>query len=129
MIWKKENSYTRKLRKNSELQVRIQLMTHNPPSSSLDALTTELLEALRRAGLKFTPMSHRGLYWGLARNRLSTSVQDEAWKWKKENAYTRKLRKENQTHNPPSSSSEALIIICYCRIYDEQGSERRLQAI
>ena len=53
-------------------------MTHNPLSSSLDALTTELLEALRRAGLKFTPVSHRGLYWGLAQNRLSTSVQDQA---------------------------------------------------
>ena len=106
-------------------------MTHNPPSSSLDALTTELLEALRRAGLKFTPVSHRGLYWGLAQNRLSTSVQEKPvqYKWKKENAYTRKLRKENQTHNPPSSSSEALIIICYCRLYDEQGSERRQQAI
>ena len=42
IIWKNKNSYTRKLRKSSELQVRIQLT-----SSSLDALTTELLEALR----------------------------------------------------------------------------------
>ena len=36
--------------------------------ASLDALTTELLEALWRAGSKFNYgyTSHRGLYWGLA---------------------------------------------------------------
>ena len=46
IIWKNKNSYTRKLRKSSELQVRIELKT-DPSSSSLDALNTELLEALR----------------------------------------------------------------------------------
>ena len=53
-IWKKENSntFSTKLRRNSKLQVRIELTT-DPPSSSLDALTFELLEALHRAGSKF----------------------------------------------------------------------------
>ena len=46
IIWKNKNSYTRKIRKNSELSVRIELTT-DPSSSSLDALTTELLEAVR----------------------------------------------------------------------------------
>ena len=68
--WKKENAYTTKFRKENR--------THDSLSSSLEALTTELLQALRPAGLKFTPVSHRGLYWGLAQNRLSTSVQDQA---------------------------------------------------
>ena len=38
--------------------------THDPPSSSADALTTELLEALWRAGSKFkyNYTSHRELY-------------------------------------------------------------------
>ena len=46
--------------------------THNPLSSSLDAL-----EALWRAGSKFNYnyTSHRGLHQGLPWNRLSTSVQ------------------------------------------------------
>ena len=95
-------------------------MTHNPLSSSLDALTTEVLEALRQAGLKFTPVSHKGLnkYWRLARNQLSTNG----------NAYNRKLREENRTHDPPSSSSEALTL-SYWRLYGEQGWKRRQQAI
>ena len=53
--------------------------TDNPLSSSLDAPTTELLEALWWAGSKFNYnyTSHRGLHQGLPWNPLSTSVQ---WK-------------------------------------------------
>ena len=39
MIWKKENSYTRKLQNNSELQVKIEITTLRVP-----ALTTEQVE-------------------------------------------------------------------------------------
>ena len=48
-------------------------------SSNLDALTTELLEALWWAGSKFNYnyTTHRGLYRGLARNRPFTSVWDQ----------------------------------------------------
>ena len=46
-IWKKEKS---KARKRAPGENRI----HDHPSSSSDALTNELLEALWRAGLKFT---------------------------------------------------------------------------
>ena len=48
-------------------------------SSNLDALTTELLEALRWAGSKFNYKytTHRGLYRGLSRNRPFTSVWDQ----------------------------------------------------
>ena len=53
--------------------------THDPPSSRLDALTTELLEALWRSGSKFkyNCTSHREFYQGLSRNGPSTSVQDQ----------------------------------------------------
>ena len=48
VIWKKKNSKTKKFRKHFELNMRMKLT-----SSSLDNLTTELLEALWRAGSKF----------------------------------------------------------------------------
>lgn len=48
VIWKKKNSKTRKFRKHFELNMRMKLT-----SSSLDNLTTELLEAIWRAGSKF----------------------------------------------------------------------------
>ena len=51
VIWKKEISNNSKLSKNSELEVRIELTTLRV--LVLDALTTELLEALWRAGSKF----------------------------------------------------------------------------
>ena len=60
----------RKLRKNSELQLRIKLMTL--PSSSLDVLITELPW---QAGLKlnYNSTSHQGLAW----SRLSASIQEQ----------------------------------------------------
>ena len=66
-------------------------------SSNLDALTTELLEALWWAGSKFNYnyTSHWGLYRGLARNWPFTSVWDQdrtIWVGKKK-CKTRKLRK------------------------------------
>ena len=51
VIWKKEISNNSKLSKNSELEVRIELTTLRV--LVLDALTTELLEALWRARSKF----------------------------------------------------------------------------
>ena len=51
VIWKKEISNNSKLSKNSALEVRIELTTLRV--LVLDALTTELLEALWRAGSKF----------------------------------------------------------------------------
>ena len=51
VIWMTENSNTRKLKKKFRAQGENQ--THDPPSYSSDALTTELLEVLRRAGSKF----------------------------------------------------------------------------
>ena len=48
IIWKKENSYTRKLSK--KFRAPGENRTHDPPSSSSDALTTDLLEALWRTG-------------------------------------------------------------------------------
>ena len=60
----------RKLRKNSELQLRIKLMAL--PSSSLDVLITELPW---QAGLKlnYNSTSHQGLAW----SRLSASIQEQ----------------------------------------------------
>ena len=71
--------------------------THDPSSFSSDAPTTELLEALWRAGSEFNYnyTSQRGLYRGVTRNRPSTSVRPRMYNktWKKENSDTRKLRK------------------------------------
>ena len=50
-LWKKENSDTRKLRK--KFRAPGENRNHYPPSTSSEALNTELLEALWRAGLKF----------------------------------------------------------------------------
>ena len=69
--------------------------THDPSSFSSDALTTELLEALWLAGSEFnySYTSQRGVYWGVTRNRSSTSVRPRMYNitWKKENSHTRKL--------------------------------------
>ena len=51
IIWKTRILITESSEKISELQVRIELTT-DPSSSSLDALTTELLEALRYVKLQ-----------------------------------------------------------------------------
>ena len=71
--------------------------THDPSSFSSDAPTTELLEALWRAGSEFNYnyTSQRGPYRGVTRNRPSTSVRPRMYNitWKKENSDTRKLRK------------------------------------
>ena len=48
--WKKENSNAKKFRK--KIRAPCENEIHDPLSSSLDALTTEQLEALWRAGSK-----------------------------------------------------------------------------
>ena len=67
LIWKKKNSDTTKLRK--KFRAPRENRTHAPTSSSSDALTTELVEALWRAGSEFNCnyTSHRGLHRGLTR--------------------------------------------------------------
>ena len=62
--WKKEKSDIRKRRKNSGLHLH-ENQTHDLPSSSLDALTNEPLEALWPAGSK---LDHQAIkdYQGLA---------------------------------------------------------------
>ena len=66
--WKKKNSDTGEFRRNCKLQVRIELTTS-------DALTTQPLETLWRAGSEFlyNHTSHTRLYRGLARNRPFTN--------------------------------------------------------
>ena len=67
-------------------------------SSNLDALTTELLEALWWAGSKFNYnyTSHRGLYRGTClKLAIHQCMRPRPYNmsWKKKNSKTRKLRK------------------------------------
>ena len=55
LIWKKENSNTRRHRKKNEFQVRIELS--RPSKFQFGALTIKLLEALWRAASKYTSHS------------------------------------------------------------------------